>query len=164
MLTLASLLERGVAEPAARIRAHTLGLEEGGHADSGADSVLMMFAYVAETEAAVEQVAVPALARQMSVMTGKQLADPRSFYKQARNDHTGLFGTPIEVAKQLERLGKLGVDHVAFVSRFGGMSKKNALGNLRMLAPGTVPEHSPLRAPFTPETAATSSPSSEKCT
>lgn len=101
---------------------------------------MMMFAHIAGTEAEVKAVVVPALTRLMRALTGASLPDPEGLYEQMRETDVGLFGTPTEVGQKLQRLADLGVDHVAFISRFGGMPRDAAARSLRMLAPSNPDE------------------------
>ena len=95
----------------------------------------MMFAHVADTEAEARATVVPALARLMLATTGAAWPDPEALYEQLRRSDAGLFGTPTEVKRQVERLAERGVGHVAFISRFGGMPIDAAARSLRYLAP-----------------------------
>ena len=46
--------------------------------------------------------------------------------------NVGGLGTPTEVGRQVRRLEELGIDHIAWVSRFGGMPKEAATKSLRL--------------------------------
>ena len=48
---------------------------------------------------------------------------------------TGLFGSCPEVEAQLRRYADLGVEHIAFISPFGGIAAGPAERSLRALAP-----------------------------
>ena len=135
MLTLVPPTAEGLAGLVARVGVHARGLEQAGQVDERAESVVMAFAHVAETEAEVRAAVVPALARLMFALTGGELSDPDALYEQMRRRDVGLFGTPTEVGHQLQRLADVGVGHVAFVSRFGGMPREAAARSLRLLAP-----------------------------
>lgn len=135
MLTLVPPPSDGLDDVAARVHAHARGLRESGRAEQTAESVVMIFAHVAETEAEVRSTVTPALVRLLRAMGGVELPDAEAFYRQMRGNDAGLFGTPSEVARQLQRLADLGIDHVAFISRFGGMSGEAAMQSLRRLAP-----------------------------
>ena len=73
----------------------------------------------------------------MFAMEGAELPDPEAFYERMRQYGIGLFGTPSTIADQLQRIADIGVQHVAFVSRFGGIPKEAAHRSLEMLAPAT---------------------------
>lgn len=135
MLTLIPPPSDGLDKIAARVHAHAKGLKEAGQAEGRAESIVMVFAHVAETEAEVRATVVPALSRLMLAMAGAELPDANAFYEQMRQNDAGLFGTPTEVGQQLQRLADLGVGHVAFVSRFGGMPREATVRSLQMLAP-----------------------------
>ena len=47
----------------------------------------------------------------------------------------GLFGTRDEVEEHIRRYAAIGVEHLAVVSRFGGMDATAAESSLRALAP-----------------------------
>ena len=134
LLTLIPPPSTGLNEVAARVRAHVRGLEEAGHDDGRAEAVVMIFAHVAETEEAARATAVPALARLMQALTGAEWPDAEGLYDQMRERSVGGLGTPTEVSRQMHRLEGLGIGHVAWVSRFGGMPKEAATESLRLLA------------------------------
>ncbi len=136
LLTLVAPSADGLETPLACLHAHRKGIEQRDPRDRGAESVVMMFAHVAETAEDVKATVVPALTRLMGAMTGTELLEPEALYQQMRRSGTGLFGTPEEVDRQLRRLAELGFEHLAFVSRFGGMPKDVSLQSLRHLAPG----------------------------
>ena len=68
------------------------------------------------------------------VLTGAEWPDPEGLFDQMRERGVGGFGTPTEVARQARRLQGLGINHIAWVSRFGGMPKEAATESLRLLA------------------------------
>ncbi len=135
LLTLVPPVASGLAEPAARVQAHVRGLAIADHIDQRAESIVMMFAHVAETEAEVKATVAPALGRLMLAMSGSPLPDPEVFYEDMRRNGTGVFGTPAAVAHQLQHLLELGIRHVAFASSFGGIPKESATRSLKLLAP-----------------------------
>lgn len=133
LLTLVPPGSEGLSDPVARLRAHARGLDRSSQRSEGAESVVMMFAHVAETKDEVRSTVVPALGRLMRAMTGKALPGPEAFYEGMRSGETGLFGTPPEVQGQFARLSELGMTHVALVSRFGGMTREASAASLRFL-------------------------------
>lgn len=135
MLTLVSPLTLDLSEIASRLEAHARGLAEGGHAEGSAEAVVAAFAHVAASEKESRDTAAPALSRFIQAMVGAPPEDPEDLYEQMRRRDTGLFGTPEHVAKQIERYATIGVEHIAFVSRFGGMAAGAAEQSLRQLAP-----------------------------
>lgn len=149
LLTLVPPSSETLAAPVARVNAHARGLREAEQPDARAESVIMAFAHVAPTEAEVRATVVPALSRLMSALTGKPLTAPETLYEEMRERGTGLFGTPHDVAQRLQELTDAGVHHVAFVSRFGGMSTQAASRSLQLLAPDALPLRSK-RAPARP--------------
>jgi len=138
LLTLVPPGSEGLSDPVERVRAHARGLERSAQRTEGAESVVMMFAHVAETKDEVRSTVVPALGRLMRAMTGDALPDPDAFYEGMRSGETGLFGTPPEVQDQFARLSELGAAHVALVSRFGGMTREASAASLRFMAPAPV--------------------------
>ena len=137
LLTLAPPSPEGrLDDVAIRVRAHARGLEAAGLTGGTAESVVMMFAYVATTEAQVEETAIPALGRLMSAL-GNGRSNAIDSFEQIRRRRLGIFGTPGEASRQFLHLAEVGIEHVALVSRFGGMSKEEALRNLQLLAPPT---------------------------
>lgn len=151
MLTLVPPPEPDLDGPLKRLREHASGLEEVRDGDQRAESVMMMFAHVAQTKEEVRATVVPALARLMRAMTGAEWPDPEALYEQMRRSGVGLFGEPEEVDYQLQRLADLGANHIAFISRFGGMPKEVAARSLRHLAPNTVCESSRVQCSLTSE-------------
>ena len=138
LLTLVSPAADGLDGVAACVRAHGRGLEEVGVPDGVAEAVVMVLAHVAETNAEAEATAAPALARLLLSMAGVELSDAGAFYEQMRQNGVGLFGTLAEVGQQLDRFADIGVRHLAFMSRFGGMPRAAAERSLRLLAPGAA--------------------------
>jgi alkanesulfonate monooxygenase SsuD/methylene tetrahydromethanopterin reductase-like flavin-dependent oxidoreductase (luciferase family) len=135
MLTLVSPLTADLDEIASRVAAHARGLEEGGHAPGSAQAVVAVFAHVADTDEAAEAVGAPALGRFIGAMLGAAPPDPRELYRRMCDGGTGLFGSVEHVAGQIDRYAAIGVDHLAFISRFGGMDAGAAEQSLRRLAP-----------------------------
>lgn len=136
MLTLASPLTRDLGEIAARLDAHARGLAEGGHAEGTAEAVVSVFACVAASDAEARRRAAPALGRLVQALAGSAPAHPEELYEQMRERGTGLFGGADHVEKQIRRYADLGVRHMAFASRFGGLDAAAAEESLRRLAPG----------------------------
>ncbi|MEM9293379.1 MAG: LLM class flavin-dependent oxidoreductase [Acidobacteriota bacterium] len=134
LLTLISPATESLEEVAERVEQHARGLREAGAADASAEAIVMAFAHVAETEEEARSTAIPALARLMHTMSGSPLPDAEAFYLEMKRKGIGLFGTRQEVAAKIDRLADLGIDHLAFVSRFGGMPKGCALHSLRRLS------------------------------
>ena len=135
LLTLVPPSAESVDGAAARIREHARGLRVAAKQDTPAESIAMMFAHVAESEEEVRATVAPALSRLMVNMGAPKPADPEALYEHMRRNDVGVFGTPDDVERQLDRLADRGIRHIAFISRFGGMSEDAALRSLEMLAP-----------------------------
>lgn len=135
MLTLASPATQDLGAIAARLSAHARGLAEGGHARHAAQAVVAAFAHVAPSDEACRETVVPALGRLIGALVGARPPHPGDLYEQMRSRDIGLFGSAEHVAQQIERLAAAGVEHIAFVSRFGGMDAAAAERSLRALAP-----------------------------
>lgn len=135
MLTLVSPMTADLSELASRLEAHARGLAEGGHSGGSADPVVVAFAHVGATARSARETAAPALARVIGALAGVAPEDPEDLYERMRERGTGLFGTAAQVEAQIERYAELGVRHIAFVSRFGGMQVLAAEASLRALAP-----------------------------
>jgi alkanesulfonate monooxygenase SsuD/methylene tetrahydromethanopterin reductase-like flavin-dependent oxidoreductase (luciferase family) len=135
MLTLVSPATADADEVAARVAAHAGGLRDGGHAEGSAEVVAAAFAHVADSEQEAEEICAPALGRFVEAMAGAAPPDPGALYRSMKERGTGLFGDTEHVARQIERWAELGIRHIAFVSRFGGMSPEAAERSLRRLAP-----------------------------
>lgn len=135
LLTLVSPMTQELGEVASRLEAHARGLAEGGHPDGSAEPVVVAFAHVARSDGAAREVVAPALGRFIQAMVGVAPEDPTDLYQRMRERDTGLFGSAGHVAKQIERWVQIGVGHIAFVSRFGGMDAAVAEQSLRELAP-----------------------------
>ena len=99
--------------------------------------VVAVFALAAESEQATEDVGAPALGRFLQVMVGAAPPDPHELYRQMRDRGTGVFGSAEHVSKQIERYAAIGVEHLALISRFGGMDADAAEQSLRHMAPPT---------------------------
>jgi alkanesulfonate monooxygenase SsuD/methylene tetrahydromethanopterin reductase-like flavin-dependent oxidoreductase (luciferase family) len=135
MLTLASPLTPGLGEIAARLEAHARGLAEGGWPEGSAGAVVAVFAYAAASDGEARAVAAPALGRLVKAMVGVAPPDPADLYERMRERDVGLFGSAGHVAEQINRYAAIGAEHVAFVSRFGGIPPAAAEQSLRLLAP-----------------------------
>lgn len=136
LLTLVSPMTGELDEVAARVAAHAEGLAKGGHEEGSAGTVVVVFAHTAATDDAAREVAAPALGRFIEALVGVAPDDPGDLYDRMRERSTGVFGSPEHTAKQVERHAELGVDHLAFITRFGGMDAGAAEWSLRRLAPG----------------------------
>lgn len=132
---LAPLANQDLRELQARLAAHRQGLAEGGHATDSAEMVVVVFAHVASSEEEAQARAVPALARLVGTLSGAVPADVEEGYRRMRERGTGLFGTREQVREQIEGFGAIGVEHLAFVTRFGGLEAAAAESSLRALAP-----------------------------
>lgn len=135
LLTLVSPAMQGLGDVEARNAAHVRGLADGGHAAESAESVVVAFAYVAATEEAAKATALPAMMNFFKAAAGIEPPDPDGMYSHLCDNDLALAGTPEQVAAQIERYAAIGVRHLAFVSRFGGMDAQAAEDNLRALAP-----------------------------
>ena len=135
MLTLVSPQVSDLAEIKARIEAHRRGLKEAGHPDDSAEVVVVAFAHVGISEKEAKNVVAPALGRLIKFLAGVVPPEPTDLYDQMVERGTGLFGTHSQVEQQIDRYARLGVTHMAFVSRFGGIAPELAQRNLRALAP-----------------------------
>lgn len=145
LLTIASPAVEGLGEIRGRIEAHGRGLADGGHAQADAEVVVMVLTHVAESEEAARSAAVPALGRFIESLAGAAPPDPSALYDAMLGRGTGLFGTAPQLAARIERFAEVGVEHVAFVSGFGGMPASAAERCLRLIAPRSEPA-SPVRA------------------
>lgn len=135
MLTLVLPIETDLEAVASRVEAHRRGLEEAAHPEGSAESVVVVLAHVADSAERAKVVATPALGRFAERMLHMPVADPAGLYEHMLEADAGLFGTPDQVGKQLERYAELGVGHIAFISRFGGIAADAAEQSLRRLAP-----------------------------
>ena len=137
MLTLVSPATASLDEVAGRVRAHARGLEEGGHPKGSAEAVVAAFAHVAESESEIREVGAPALGRFVGALSGAPppSAGAEALYRRMGQLGTGLFGSPERVVELVDQYAEIGVEHVALVTRFGGMARAAAEGTLRQLAP-----------------------------
>jgi alkanesulfonate monooxygenase SsuD/methylene tetrahydromethanopterin reductase-like flavin-dependent oxidoreductase (luciferase family) len=135
LLTLVSPVLPSPDEVGARVRAHGRGLGEGGHDPSRAEVVVAVFAHVSDSLEEARRVGAPALGRLMQALTGAAPPDPGDLFDKMAERGTGLFGSRPEVEAQLRRYADLGVEHIAFISPFGGIAAGPAERSLRALAP-----------------------------
>jgi alkanesulfonate monooxygenase SsuD/methylene tetrahydromethanopterin reductase-like flavin-dependent oxidoreductase (luciferase family) len=142
MLTLVTPSTPDLGEIASRVRAHARGLEAGGHPEGSAEAVVAVFAHLADSEQEAVGIGADALGRFLLALAGVAPPNPRELYLQLRERGTGLFGCAGDVARQLARFEEIGVDQLAFITRFGGMDAEHAERSLRALAP---PEPAPPR-------------------
>jgi len=132
----APLVVQDLSEVQARVAAHARGLADGSHMARPAEAVVVVFAHVAPSESKAQADAIPALKRLLLALTGTTPPDLEASYQQMRERGLGLFGTREQVESHLQRYAALGIEHVAFVSLFGGMDPEAAETSLRELAPG----------------------------
>lgn len=135
MLTLVIPGEADLGDVASRVEAHARALKEAGHPEGAAESVVVVLAHVADSAEEAKNVAAPALGKFVERMLNTPLPDPEGLYEYMLKRDLGLFGTVDHVAKQIERYAEIGVGHIAFISRFGGMAVDAAEQSLRRLAP-----------------------------
>lgn len=134
LLTLVSPMLQSLCEVEDRVRAHKRGLQEGGHSKTDAEAVVVVFAHVSDSLQTARRVAAPALDRILAALG----APPGSAdIDTMRERGTGLFGSPPAVEQQIARYTDIGVEHLAFVSRFGAMRADVAEQSLRSLAAPT---------------------------
>ena len=112
-----------------------IGEADGENEESRAEAVVAVFAHVGASEGETRSTASPALGRLLRALTGVAPEHPEDLYDHMRERRTGLFGTEEEVAKGIHRYAELGVEHVALVTRFGGMDAAAAERRLCRLAP-----------------------------
>jgi alkanesulfonate monooxygenase SsuD/methylene tetrahydromethanopterin reductase-like flavin-dependent oxidoreductase (luciferase family) len=135
LLTLVSPVVESLRDVEARLRGHRRGLDAGGHAAADAEAVVVVFAHVAESLEAARGVAGPALGRLLEALAGAAPPDPAAVFDMMVERGTAVFGPTSCVEKQLGRFGEIGVDHITFISRFGGTNAAASEQNLRSLAP-----------------------------
>ncbi|MEZ5999744.1 LLM class flavin-dependent oxidoreductase [Hyphomonas sp.] len=133
-LTLATPMTPSIDEVGERITMHRKGLSDGGHNADDREAIVVVFAHVGESAAAVKSVVVPALDRFARSMTGTALSDPEAVYQHAISSSLGLFGTREDVSAQLNNYRRIGATHLAFMSRFGGMDAEMSERSLIDLA------------------------------
>ena len=83
----------------------------------------------------LRRVAAPALGRFIESMLGVAPPEPEDIFDKMVERGTGLFGTRSDVEDHLGCYATMGVKHMAFISRFGGMPAEAAERSLRALAP-----------------------------
>lgn len=128
--------------------AHREGLREGGHAPDAAEVVVVQLAHVAQSGTPDREQVVPALSRLLSVLEPNGGAlDAESMFMTMQNGSTGCFGTPRQAQGIVTDLASLGVEHVAFVTRFGGLNADAANETIRLLAPELTAPSVRSRAP-----------------
>ena len=133
LLTLLAPGETDLRPVAGRVDAHRRGLADSGRGD--AEAIVMMLAHVADTEVEVESSVPAALGMFLSNLTGAPCEPNAGLVRAMRAGGTGLFGPPADVEARLEDLGAHGIDHIALIPRFGGLSAEAAVRTLRLLAP-----------------------------
>ena len=138
LLALVSPGPEGPGRAIACARAHARGATNAAEGEAKPESVVMIFAHAAPSEAQARARVVPALERLLEGMTGEKPADAEGLYESMRAARSGLFGTREDVEEGLETLEKEGLSHVAFITSFGGMPGDAVLESLRLLAPSGV--------------------------
>lgn len=116
------------------VEAHRQGLREGGHPKEAAEVVVAQFAHAAPSDAVARRHAVPALSRLLTLLSADG-SHAESVYDSMRREATGCLGSPAHVQATISALENAGVQHVAFITRFGGLHASAAHDSLRLLAP-----------------------------
>ncbi len=112
---------------------HRRGLAEGGHAPESAEVVAAMVAHIAPTEERAREATEPALARLLTALS-RENVDAAALYEDMQRAATGCFGTVEGAGNVVSTLAQGGLEHVAFITRFGGMEAASAHESLRLLA------------------------------
>lgn len=115
------------------IGTHRRGLSEGGHAPGSAEIVAAMVAHVAPSDREARASTEPALARFLTALS-KENVDAAALYGDIQRAATGCFGTVERAGNVVSTLAQGGLEHVAFITRFGGMDAASAHRSLRLLA------------------------------
>jgi len=128
------------------VKAHRNGLREGSHEPDAAEVVVAQFACVASSDEEVLRDGVPALGRVLALLAGSDKGAEEMFdtMKQAG---TACFGTNARAQETRDQLAAVGVEHVAYITRFGNLSAPSAHDSLRRLQPAPETE---LVSPETP--------------
>ena len=78
----------------------------------------------------------PALARLLGVLLGgAPPPDASAVYAAMSERRTALFGPVERICESVSEYERIGVHHLAFISRFGGMGQQVATRTLEALAP-----------------------------
>ncbi|WP_413662047.1 LLM class flavin-dependent oxidoreductase [Microbulbifer sp. ZKSA004] len=133
LITIVAPSTENIDEIAVRIEQHRQGLADSGFGKDHAESVVTIFSQVGESEKDVRYSVEPALARVISYLSGNKVSDASGIYNCMRDKGTGLFGTPAEVQQMIARYQDIGVEHMAFINRFGGLDWSVALRSLEYL-------------------------------
>ncbi|WOF73023.1 LLM class flavin-dependent oxidoreductase [Parvibaculaceae bacterium PLY_AMNH_Bact1] len=134
ILTMVSPLAEDLSTTDLILKAHSKGLLDGGHPHDSAEAIVVVFAFVAPSSDIAQAVSVPAMTKFSQAVAGITPDDPLGMYVQMTNSGTGLFGTKEFVEGKIDQYREIGVQHIAFVSRFGGLDAGLAEQSLRALA------------------------------
>ncbi len=115
---------------------HRRGLSEGGHALDSAEIVAALVAHVAPSDQEARASTEPALTRLLTAMS-KESVEAAMLYEDMQRVPTGSFGTVENAAEAVAKLERAGLEHIAFITRFGGMEPASAHRSLRLLAQAT---------------------------
>ena len=113
---------------------HRRGLEAGGRPSESAEVVVTQFAVVAEDDEFARREAVEAL-RRVVMLLGGSGDGVDEMVDTMRKAGTACIGTEDDAARAVAMLEELGVGHVAYATRFGGVSAQLAHDALRCLGP-----------------------------
>lgn len=125
------------------LEAHQQGLTDGKHALDSAEVVVTQFAVVSSDEEQARREAVPALGRVVSLLSGSDVVDVdglEAMYTSMQSAATACFGAPSDACEIHATLEKLGVKHVAYITRFGDLDPSSAHATLRHLRPEAMRE------------------------
>ncbi|MCO1336575.1 LLM class flavin-dependent oxidoreductase [Microbulbifer sp. OS29] len=137
LITIVAPSTESIDDIALRVGQHQRGLLDGGVDSHHAEAVVTVFTQVGENEAEVRESVLVALARILSYLSGTHISDATGIFNAMRDRGTGLFGTEKEVDRMVARYRDAGVQHLAFINRFGGLDWGRALASLKLLGAGS---------------------------
>lgn len=115
------------------IDAHSRGLSDSEANCPDAESVVTVFAHAAEANSEALATAALSTGRFVKLLTGQLIPNAETFCQAMVDRNTGLFGTAEHIAKQLDDYRELGVEHISFLSNFGGMDSGRVQESIKHL-------------------------------
>lgn len=133
LLTLVSPSVGKLEDIGERISAHKRGLRDGGHPKTVAEAVVVIFTHLNDSEERAREIAIPALGHTLSAMSGNPISDATDIYHMMQRTGAGLFGSEQQASEIVTRYAEVGVEHIAFLNRFGAMPWDEAEQSLNRL-------------------------------
>lgn len=133
LLTLVTPMAEDLSGLERVIDAHCRGLSESEAKCLDAELVVTVFAHAAESNSEALATAALSIGRFLKLLSGQSVPNAEALCQAMVDRNTGLFGTAEQIARQLDDYRELGVEHISFLSNFGGMESSRVQVSIKHL-------------------------------